>query len=320
MRYSQIRAFHQVALHGGFSRAAEMLNQTQPALSDQVRRLEEEHDVLLFHREGRRIRLTEAGEALLILTRRFFEAEDAIAQHLEHSRSALAGRLRIMADSALHITGALGRFRARHPEVFVEITTGNSEQVLAALRAYEVEIGIVGSVDPAPDLEMFDLGETPIVAIAARGLLPAGTVSLSLADLRRHPLVFREKGSRTRQGLEQEARRQGVRLSPAIEVEGREAMREVRLDVEEGADLVMVKPAGGYLDVLREVADTVDVPVAAYQVSGEYAMVEAAAERGWIDRERMVVESVTSIHRAGADIVLTYWAAEIARWIREGSA
>ena len=240
MRYSQIRAFHQVALHGGFSRAAEMLNQTQPALSDQVRRLEEEHDVLLFHREGRRIRLTEAGEALLILTRRFFEAEDAIAQHLEHSRSALAGRLRIMADSALHITGSLGRFRARHPEVFVEITTGNSEQVLAALRAYEVEIGIVGSVDPAPDLAMFDLGETPIVAIAARGLLPAGTVSLSLADLRRHPLVFREKGSRTRQGLEQEARGQGIRLTPAIEVEGREAMREV---VASGAGIGFVSEA-----------------------------------------------------------------------------
>ena len=240
MRYSQIRAFHQVALHGGFSRAAEMLNQTQPALSDQVRRLEEEHDVLLFHREGRRIRLTEAGEALLILTRRFFEAEDAIAEHLQHSRAALAGRLRIMADSALHITGALGRFRARHPEVFVEITTGNSEQVLAALRAYEVEIGIVGSVDPAPDLEMFDLGETPIVAIAARGLLPAGTVSLSLNDLRRHPLVFREKGSRTRQGLEQEARRQGVRLTPAIEGEGREAMREV---VASGAGIGFVSEA-----------------------------------------------------------------------------
>lgn len=240
MRYSQIRAFHQVALHGGFSRAAEMLNQTQPALSDQVRRLEEEHDVLLFHREGRRIRLTEAGEALFILTRRFFEAEDAISEHLQHSRAALAGRLRIMADSALHITGALGRFRAQHPEVFVEITTGNSEQVLAALRAYEVEIGIVGSVDPAPDLEMFDLGETPIVAIAARGLLPAGTVSLSLNDLRRHPLVFREKGSRTRQGLEQEARRQGVRLTPAIEVEGREAMREV---VASGAGIGFVSEA-----------------------------------------------------------------------------
>jgi len=100
----------------------------------------------------------------------------------------------------------------------------------------------------------------------------------------------------------------------------RESRREVRLDVEEGADLVMVKPASLYLDVLRETADSVDVPVAAYQVSGEYAMVEAAAERGWIDRDRMVVESVTSIQRAGADIVLTYWAAEVARWIAEGRA
>ena len=100
----------------------------------------------------------------------------------------------------------------------------------------------------------------------------------------------------------------------------RESMREVRLDIEEGADLVMVKPASLYLDVLRETADSVDVPVAAYQVSGEYAMVEAAAERGWIDRDRMVVESITSIHRAGADIVLTYWAAEVARWIAEGKA
>ena len=100
----------------------------------------------------------------------------------------------------------------------------------------------------------------------------------------------------------------------------RESMREVRLDVEEGADLVMVKPAMGYLDVLRETADSADVPVAAYQVSGEYAMVEAAAARGWIDRDRAVLESVTSIHRAGADIVLTYWAAELASWISEGRA
>jgi porphobilinogen synthase len=100
----------------------------------------------------------------------------------------------------------------------------------------------------------------------------------------------------------------------------RESMREVRLDVEEGADLVMVKPASLYLDILRETADSVDVPVVAYQVSGEYAMVEAAAERGWIDRDRMVVESITSIHRAGADIVLTYWATEVARWISEGKA
>jgi porphobilinogen synthase len=96
---------------------------------------------------------------------------------------------------------------------------------------------------------------------------------------------------------------------------GREALREVRLDVAEGADIVMVKPAMAYLDVVARVADAVDVPVAAYQVSGEYAMVEAAAAAGWVDRERTVLESLTSIRRAGASMVLTYWAAEAARWL-----
>ena len=93
----------------------------------------------------------------------------------------------------------------------------------------------------------------------------------------------------------------------------REATREALLDVAEGADIVMIKPALGYLDVVADVRAAVDVPVAAYNVSGEYAMVEAAAAHGWIDRTRAISETVTSIHRAGADIVLTYWAAELAR-------
>ncbi len=95
-----------------------------------------------------------------------------------------------------------------------------------------------------------------------------------------------------------------------------EALREVALDLAEGADAVMVKPAMAYLDVVRRVADTVDVPVAAYQVSGEYAMVEAAAAQGWLDRERTILETLTAIRRAGADIVLTYWATEVARLLR----
>ncbi len=93
---------------------------------------------------------------------------------------------------------------------------------------------------------------------------------------------------------------------------GREALREATLDLAEGADMVMVKPAMGYLDVLHAVAEISDVPVAAYQVSGEYAMISAAAERGWIDRERTILETITGIRRAGADIVLTYWATELA--------
>ncbi|MEP6696259.1 MAG: porphobilinogen synthase [Pseudonocardiales bacterium] len=104
--------------------------------------------------------------------------------------------------------------------------------------------------------------------------------------------------------------RAGYQMDPA---NGDEALREVLLDIAEGADAVMVKPAMSYLDVVRRVADAVDVPVAAYQVSGEYAMVEAAAARGWVDRDRVVAETLTSIRRAGADIVVTYWAAEVAR-------
>ncbi|MFB7842936.1 porphobilinogen synthase [Microbacterium sp. NPDC056052] len=98
----------------------------------------------------------------------------------------------------------------------------------------------------------------------------------------------------------------------------REGVREALLDEAEGADVVMVKPAMAFLDVMREVRDAVRVPVWAYQVSGEYAMIEAAAQNGWLDRERTILESLLSIRRAGADVVLTYWATEAARWLARG--
>jgi porphobilinogen synthase len=96
----------------------------------------------------------------------------------------------------------------------------------------------------------------------------------------------------------------------------REALLEVELDLGEGADMIMVKPAMSYLDIVADVAAMSPVPVAAYQISGEYAMIEAAAANGWIDRKAAVLESVLGIRRAGADLVLTYWAAEIAQWIK----
>lgn len=95
----------------------------------------------------------------------------------------------------------------------------------------------------------------------------------------------------------------------------REAVRELDLDLAEGADIVMVKPAMSYLDILRDVADRSTVPVAAYQISGEYAMITAAAQNGWIDRRGAILESLTGIRRAGADIVLTYWATEASHWL-----
>jgi porphobilinogen synthase len=96
----------------------------------------------------------------------------------------------------------------------------------------------------------------------------------------------------------------------------REALKEVKMDLEEGADMVMVKPALAYLDVIRRVRDQFDVPVAAYNVSGEYSMVKAAAQNGWLDEKRVVLEILTGIQRAGADILLTYHAKDVARWLK----
>jgi porphobilinogen synthase len=115
------------------------------------------------------------------------------------------------------------------------------------------------------------------------------------------------------EGAPQFGDRSGYQQDPA---NAREALREVALDVAEGADMVMVKPGLAYLDIVAKVAEASPVPVSAYQVSGEYAMIEAAAERGWIDRERAIVETLTSYRRAGAEQILTYWATEAARLLR----
>jgi porphobilinogen synthase len=105
--------------------------------------------------------------------------------------------------------------------------------------------------------------------------------------------------------------RRSYQLNPA---NGREALREVALDVEEGADMVMVKPAGPYLDLIARAHDRFDLPIAAYQVSGEYSMLKAAAQNGWIDEEQAVTESLLAIRRAGADVIFTYYAKEFAEW------
>jgi porphobilinogen synthase len=107
--------------------------------------------------------------------------------------------------------------------------------------------------------------------------------------------------------------RRSYQLDPA---NAREALREVLLDVEEGADLVMVKPAGPYLDIIRQVRDAVRVPLVAYQVSGEYSLIRAAAARGWIDERAAVLETLTGIRRAGADLIITYFAPQVARWLQ----
>jgi aminoethylphosphonate catabolism LysR family transcriptional regulator len=227
MRQSRLQAFHQVAVSGGFSRAAAVLGLTQPAVSEQVRKLEQEYDVLLFRRGHKQIALTEAGEALLVLTRRLFGVGEQIDEYLSQTRAGAVGALRIVVDSAYHVTGILRRFRARYPKVHVELRTGNSGDVLSALRSYGADIGVVGSLSPGRDMDVYELGSSPVVAFGPRGAFGLDGRARGLKDLAQLPLVMRERGSKTRQKLEAAARAQGVRLIPAIEAEGREAVREI---------------------------------------------------------------------------------------------
>ena len=240
MGYSQLRAFHYVALKGGFSRAAEAMNISQPGVSEQVRKLEQDYDVLLFNRGRRVISLTAAGQKLFLLTKRFFDIEQEIEEFFSETRAEIDGRIRIIADSAHHVTQILTEFRKRYPKVHVLLQSGNSEEVVDKLRSYEVEIGVMGSLTPGVDIETLDLGATEIIAFAAQGVVPAGIKQMNLENLAQYPLVFREVGSKTREKIEREALRQGVVLTPVIEAEGREAMREV---VASGAGIGFVSKA-----------------------------------------------------------------------------
>lgn len=227
MRYVQLRAFHHVALAGSFSEAARILRLTQPAISDQVRWLEEEYDVALFTRKRRQISLTPAGEKLLAATRRLFDAEGEALEVLQEERSLRAGTLRIAADAVDHILDVLSAFRGRFPGIRIEIVGGNTASIVEDLHAYAVDVGVLGEpVDERP-FEVLTLNVSRIVLFAARTHPLAARESVPLAELSGWPLVMREKGSRTRQMLEKRAEKQGVALHCAIEAEGREAVRRI---------------------------------------------------------------------------------------------
>ena len=227
MRHTQIKAFHHVAVHGGFSRAAEALGLSQPALSEQVRQLETQYDLLLFRRQNRRVELTDRGRELFQLTTRLFETESTIAGFLEGASTSLRGNLRIMVDSTAHAIGPLQEFRTRYPDVKLSISHGNSREVLAALRAYEVEIGIFGSQPDAGDLMTVELGYSPIIAIAGPGSFPSPPASVSITELAGLPLIFRERGSETQARVMQAAKQAGVKLEAMIIAESREAARDL---------------------------------------------------------------------------------------------
>jgi len=232
MRYVQLRAFHYVATLGGFSRAAKALHVTQPAISDQVRKLEADYDMKLFERHRKQVSVTKNGQALLEITHRLFEIEQLAYEFLNESRSERIGTLRIVADSAHHMTRVLAHFRQEFPNVFVSIRSGNSEQVLDTLDRYEADIGVLGYVPDDKKLDVVPLASTPLIAFASTTTpTPVSTrKSVSIKELATWPLVMREQGSRTRAKLEEQASNLGLKLNISIEAEGREAVRQIVVD------------------------------------------------------------------------------------------
>ncbi|GAA2878701.1 aminoethylphosphonate catabolism LysR family transcriptional regulator [Aminobacter niigataensis] len=240
MRYVQLRAFHYVAICGGFSRAAETLFLTQPAISDQVRKLEEEYDVLLFNRHKKQVTPTAAGQQLLEITRRMFDTEQQALELLSESRALRSGTLRIVADAAHHLLHILGQFRQKYPGIQVSVRAGNTETVISSLYSYEADIGVLGEIPTGRDFEVVNLNSTPIVAFVSTDHPLAVAKSLSLHELSLLPLVMRERGSKTRAKLEDLAAKEGFEFKPAIEAEGREAVREI---VASGAGIGFVSAA-----------------------------------------------------------------------------
>ena len=242
MRYVQLRAFHNVAVHGGFSRAAEALSLTQPAISDQVRKLEEEYDILLFNRRKKKIAVTKSGQRLLEITNRLFEIENRALEFLSESRALSAGRLRIIADSTLHLLHVLKPFREKYPGVRVSLRSGNTGEVIDALFGYRADIGVLGDLPKFREFETVRLTATPLVAFATVGTEMDRIDGLSLRELADYPLVLRESGSKTRENPKRRRGNPGFGRSRILMEEALICLRE-----SPGGKLI-----GAFMDMAKE--------------------------------------------------------------------
>lgn len=225
--HAQLKAFHAVAVHGGFTRAAQRLFLTQPAVSDQVRKLEEHFGVLLFHRNKRTVQLSELGERLLAITQRLFTVEAEAEELLSSSRALQTGSLTLAVDSTVHLRPYIARFYERYPGIALSLVTGNSEASLQRLFDYRADFAIVGC--EVSDVRMITraLSDDPMVAFVTHSHPLAKRETVKLKDLAGLPMVMRERGSMTRRILEAEMARAGLDIVQAIEVDGREAANEM---------------------------------------------------------------------------------------------
>ncbi|MBB2200579.1 LysR substrate-binding domain-containing protein [Gluconacetobacter tumulisoli] len=225
MQYVQLRAFHAVAEHGGFSRAAEALGLTQPAISDQVRRLEQEFGVALFHRKGRMVEPTDLGRRLLSTTRQLFACEQNARTLLSSAGALTLGTLAVVADAPDLAVKLIAAFRAAHPNVTVSLSIANAESCVTRVLDSSADAAVTAAPPIDGRVMGMELRRERLMALAPRDLaLPEG--GLRLSDFAAHGVIFRESRSLTQRLLASELARHGLQVTPAILVEGREALVE----------------------------------------------------------------------------------------------
>mgnify|MGYP001343182998 CR=1 FL=1 len=224
--HTQLRAFHAVARTRSFSKAADVLGLTQPAVSVQVKALEATYAVRLFRRQGREVVLTDTGRELFELTRQMFVAEEQIGEFLTGRATLGTGSLVLAADGPHVALDVISAFMKRHPRLRVSVRLGNTSAVLQMLLEQRADAAIVANPKPNPRLLTLPIQRRGMLALMPRDHPLAARDRLSLQDLVGHPVVLRETGSTTRRVLDEAVRRQGLALSPALELGSREAMRE----------------------------------------------------------------------------------------------
>jgi aminoethylphosphonate catabolism LysR family transcriptional regulator len=226
MNHAQLKAFHAVAREGGFSAAARAEGLSQPNLTVQVRTLEESYQVPLFHRRGRNVSLTHAGEELYSIAQRYFSIEREAREFLLAEGGLSRGRISIAADGPFHLMPLIRGIRAELPGLEIVVSVGNSAEVLDSLLNYEAEFGLLSEYRMDDRLAVLSAMRHPIVLMIPAGHPWAGRPSVSITELQDMPMVLREKGSSTRRSFETALSAAGISPQVVLEIGSREAVRE----------------------------------------------------------------------------------------------
>lgn len=226
MTLTQLRSFLAIARHGGFTAAARAMKVSQTTITSQIQALEEEHDVRLFERRGRRVELTPIGQDFLQMAHQMVELEDEAAMILRDSGELRRGALRIGAVSPFHVIAMIEAFNARYPDIYLSMMLGNSEKVLGDLDAYTSDVGVIARGSDDERFHMQHYASYPVIAFVNAAHRLAGPGKVDLKDLAREPLLMREAGSTTRLALEKGFAAIGVKPRVAMEIGSREAIRE----------------------------------------------------------------------------------------------